>query len=235
MRQGRGMLPISYARNRFPPEIIRHAVWLYLRFTLSYRDVEELQAERGLDVSYETIRRWVDKFGSAYARNLRRLRPRAADTWHLDEMVVSIRGRHMYLWRAVDSEGEILDMLVQPRRDKDAALRLMRKLLKKQGFAPKVLVTDKLRSYGAAGRELRLSSHHEQGLRQNNRAENSHQVVRRRQRKRQRFTSSGSAQRFLASHAAVHNTFNLERHLISRPTLRLFRAAAAQHWQTATA
>ena len=200
-------------------------MWLYLRFTLSYRDVEELLAERGLDVSYETIRRWVDKFGSAYARNLRRLRPRAADTWHLDEMVVSIQGRHLYLWRAVDSEGEILDMLVQP----------MRKLLKKQGFAPKVLVTDKLRSYGAAGRELRLSAHHEQGLRQNNRAENSHQVVRRRERKMQRFKSSGSAQRFLASHAAVHNAFNLERHLISRARLRLFRAAAAQQWQNATA
>ncbi len=177
----------------------------------------------------ETIRRWVDKFGSAYARNLRRLRPRPADTWHLDEMVVSIQGRRMFLWRAVDSEGEVLDLLVQPRRDKAAALRLMRKLLKKRGFAPKVLVTDKLRSYGAAGRELRLSAQHEQGLRRNNRAENSHQVVRRRERKMQRFKSPGSAQRFLATHAAVHNTFNLERHLISRRTLRLFRAAAAHN------
>jgi len=229
------MQPISYARHQFPPEIIRHAVWLYLRFTLSYRDVEELLAERGLGISYETIRRWVDKFGSAYARNLRRLRPRPAVTWHLDEMVVSIQGRRMYLWRAVDSEGEVLDMLVQPKRDKAAALRLMRKLLKKQGFAPKVLVTDKLRSCGAAGRELRLSALHEQGLRQNNRAENSHQAVRRRERKMQRFKSPGSAQRFLSAHAAVHNTFNLERHLISRRTLRLFRAAAAEQWQTATA
>jgi len=229
------MQPISYARHQFPPEIIRHAVWLYLRFTLSYRDVEELLAERGLDISYETIRRWVDKFGSAYARNLRRLRPLPADTWHLDEMVVSIQGRRMYLWRAVDSEGEVLDMLVQPRRDKAAALRLMRKLLKKQGFAPKVLVTDKLRSYGAAARELRLSAQHEQGLRQNNRAENSHQVVRRRERKMQRFKSPGSAQRFLSAHAAVHNTFNLERHLISRRTLRLFRAAAAEQWRNASA
>jgi putative transposase len=221
------MEPISYARHQYPPESIRHAVWL----TLSYRDVEELLAERGLDVSYETIRWWVDKFGSANARNLRRLRPRPADTWHLDEMVVSIQGRRMYLRRAVDDEGEILDMLVQPRRDKAAALRLVRELLKKQGFAPKALVTDKLRSYGAAGRELRLSAHHEQGLRQNNRAENSHQVVRRREWKMQRFKSPGSAQRFLAT----HNTFNLERHLISRRTLRLFRAAAAQQWQIATA
>src|SRR3954465_4605213 len=139
------MPPISYASHQFPPEIIRQAVWLYLRFTLSYRDVEELLAERGLDVTYETIRRWVLKFGSAYARNLRRLRPRPADTWHLDEMVIRVQGRQVYLWRAVDSEGEILDMLVQSRRDKDAALRLLRKLLKKQGFAPKVLATDKLR------------------------------------------------------------------------------------------
>jgi putative transposase len=138
------MQPISYDRHRFPPEVIRHAVWLYLRFTLSYRDVEELLAERGLDVSYETVRRWVLKFGPAFARNLRRLRPRPADTWHLDEMVVSIQGRRMYLWRAVDSEGEILDLLVQPQRDKAAALRLMRKLVRKQGYAPRVLVTDKL-------------------------------------------------------------------------------------------
>ena len=120
------MEPSSYARHQFPPEIIRHAVWLYLRFTLRFRDVEELLVERGLDISYETIRRWVDKFGSAYARNRRRLRPRPADTWHLDEMVVSIQGRRMYLWRAVDAEGEVLDLLVQPRRDKAAALRLMR-------------------------------------------------------------------------------------------------------------
>ena len=144
------MQRISYDRHRFPPEVIRHAVWLYLRFTLSYRDVEELLAERGLEVSYETVRRWVLKFGPAFARNLRRLRPRPADTWHLDEMVVSIQGRRMYLWRAVDSEGEVLDLLVQPKRDTKAALRLMRKLLKKQGYASVLLVTDKLGSYGAA-------------------------------------------------------------------------------------
>jgi putative transposase len=171
------MQPISYDRHRFPPEVIRHAIWLYARFTLSYRDVEELLAERGFDVSYETVRRWVLKFGPAFARNLRRLRPRPADTWHLDEMVVSISGRRMYLWRAVDSEGEILDLLVQPKRDKAAALRLMRKLLRKQGYAPRVLVTDRLRSYAAARRHLGLGARHEQGLRKNNRAENSHQVV----------------------------------------------------------
>src|SRR3712207_2950358 len=138
------MQPISYRRHRFPADIIRYATWLYLRFTLSYRDVEELLAERGLNISYETVRRWVLKFGPAYARNLRRQRLRPSDQWHLDEMVVSIRGRRMDLWRAVDSQGEVLDILVQAKRDKAAALRLMRKLLKKQGFAPRVLVTDRL-------------------------------------------------------------------------------------------
>ena len=228
------MKRVSYARHRFPPEVIQHAVWLYARFTLSFRDVEELLAERGLDVFYETIRRWVLKFGPAFARNLRRLRPRPSDTWHLDEMVISIRGRRMYLWRAVDSEGEVLDMLVQPKRDRAAALRLLRKLLGKQGYAPRVLVTDKLRSYTSAHRQLGLAARHEQGLRRNNRAENSHQVVRRRERKMQRFKSAGSAQRFLAFQAPVHNTFNLQRHRVSRPTLRLFRAEATGVRQTAT-
>src|SRR6202049_857055 len=141
-------------------------------------------------------------------------------------MVVRIAGRRMYLWRAVDDEGEVLDMLVQSRRDKRAALRLMRKVLKKQGFTPKLLTTDKLGSYGAAFRHLQLTCPHEQGLRKNNRAENSHQVVRRRERKMQRFKSARSAQRFLNMHAAVHNTFNLQRHLISRSTLRAFRGEA---------
>jgi len=141
----------------------------------------------------------------------------------------------MYLWRAVDGEGEILDILVQPRRDTVAALKLMRKLLKKQGLVPSTLVTDKLPSYGAAHRELGLSAHHEQGLRKNNRAENSHQVVRRRERKIQGFKSAGSARHFVSIHSAAHNTFNLQRHLISRRTLRLFRAEAADQWHQATA
>ena len=224
---------LSYRRHRFPPPIIQHAIWLYLRFTLSYRDVEELLAERGLDVSYETVRRWVLKFGPKIARKLRRCRPSPSDRWHLDEMVVRIAGKRMYLWRAVDHEGEVLDMLVQRRRDKLAALRLMRKLLRKQGFTPKLLTTDKLGSYGSAFRHLRLGCPHEQGLRKNNRAENSHQVVRRRERKMQRFKSARSAQRFLSMHAAVHNTFNLQRHLISRSALRTFRAEAAAQWQAA--
>src|SRR5271165_4564416 len=151
------------------------------------------------------------KFGPVIARRLRRRRPRPSDRWHLDEMVVGIAGKRMYLWRAVDHEGEVLDMLVQSRRDSRAALRLMRKLLRKQGFVPKLLVTDKLRSYGSAFRQLQLTCPHEQGLRKNNRAENSHQPVRRRERKMQRFKSARSAQRFLSMHAAVHNTFNLQR------------------------
>src|SRR5271168_4226983 len=204
------MALLSYHRHRFPPPIIQHAIWLYLRFTLSYRDVEELLAERGLEVSYETVRRWVLKFGATVPQRLRRGRPRPSDRWHLDEMVVRIAGRRIYLWRAVDHEGEILDMLMQQRRNKRAALRLLRKLLRKQGVAPKLVVTDKLRSYGAAFRDLHLTCRHDQGLRKNNRAENSHQVVRRRERKMQRFKSAASAQRFLSMHAAV-----------SRSTLRI--------------
>jgi putative transposase len=227
------MIPLSYSRHRFPPPIIQRAIWLYLRFTLSYRDVEDLLAERGLDVSYETVRRWVLKFGPMIARKLRQRRTRPSDRWHLDEMVIRIAGKRMYLWRAVDHEGEVLDMLVQRRRDTQAALRLLRKLLRKQGFTPKSLTTDKLGSYGAAFRHLGLSCPHDQGLRKNNRAENSHQVVRRRERKMQRFKSAGSAQRFLTVHAAVYNNFNLQRHLISRSTLRRFRAEATTQWELA--
>src|ERR671933_394555 len=141
------MTSLSYRRHRFPPEIIQHAICLYLRFTLSYGDLEELLAERGVEISYETVRRWVLKFGPVIARQLRRRRPQPSDRWHLDEIVVRIAGKRMYLWRAVDHEGEVLDMLVQRRRDSRAAVRLIRKLLKKQGFAPKLMVTDQLRSY----------------------------------------------------------------------------------------
>src|SRR5215472_7216579 len=162
------MKPISYARHRFPPDVIRHAVWLYLRFTLSYRDVEDLLAERGLIVSNESIRRWVLKFGPAIAKNLRAIRPKAYTRWHLDEMVVSLSGKQMYMWRAVDAKGEVLEILVQPRRDKAAAIRLLRKLLRRQGFVPTIIVTDKLRSYSAALCELGFSGSHEQGLRANN-------------------------------------------------------------------
>jgi putative transposase len=198
-------------------------------------DVEKLLAERGLEASYETIRRWVLKFGPLFARELRRRRFRPTSQWHLDEMAVLISGKQFWRWRAVDSEGEVLDLLVQRRRNKAAAIKLMRKLLKKQGFAPKVLVTDKLGSYGAAKSELGLCARHEQGLRGSNRAENSHQPVRRREFKLQRFKSQGSAQRFLSVHAAVHNNFNTQRHLTSRNALRILRGAAFDTWRTATA
>src|SRR5258708_4617493 len=212
------MARISYRYHHFPAPIIRHAVWLYVRFTLSYRDVEDLVAERGIDVSYETVRRWVLKFGPAFARQLRQRRPRPSARWHLDEMVVRIGG-------------ERLDVLVQRRRDRGAAVTLRRTLLKKRGFPPATIVTDKLGSYAAAFRDLRLSARHEQGLRANNRAENSHQVVRRREQKMQCFKSRSSAQRFLSLHAVVYNTFNVQRHLISRSTLRVFRAHPMTPWR----
>ena len=230
------MKPVSYKRHRFPPEVIRYAVWLYFRFTLSLRDVEELLAERGIEVSYETIRCWTRKFGQLYAANLRSSRPAPTGRWHLDEMVVKVGGRRMWLWRAVDDEGEVLDMLVQRRRNAKAADRLLRKLLGTSGIHPEAIVTDKLRSYGAALRDLGLTArHHPGGMRANNRAENSPLPIRRRERKQQRFKSQGSAQRFLATHAAVYNSFNLQPHLVSRPTLRLVRGEAHQVWAAATA
>ena len=229
------MNKVSYSRYRFPSEIIRYAVWLYFRFPLSYRDVEDLLVERGIDVSYETVRRWAQKFGRAYAKRLRTTRPRSDVCWHLDEVFVTISGKRQYLWRAVDSEGEVLDILVQSRRNKAAALKLMRKLLKKQGFVPDAIITDKLASYGAALKHMGLSRLHDYGGRKNNRAENSHLPVRQRERRMQRFKSPRSAQRFLSTHAAVYNNFNVQRHLISRRTLRQFRSAAMSTWEMATA
>jgi len=192
-------------------------------------------AERGIDVSYESVRRWSVKFRLGYVRTLRRLRPRPDGRWHLDEVFVSINGKRMYLWRAVDSEGEVLDILVQSRRNKKAALKLMRKLLKKQGFVPDAFVTDKLPSYGAALSDLGLSKRHEFGGRKNNRAENSHLPVRQRERRMQGFKSAGSAQQFLSTHAAIYNTFYMQRHLISRRTLREFRTAAMEEWRVVVA
>jgi putative transposase len=229
------MQALSYRGYRFPPAIIQHAVWLYLRFTLSFRDVEDLFAERGVIVSHETIRRWVGHFGPIYARRLRSGRPPPTGRWHLDEVFVSIAGKQMYLWRAVDDEGEVLDILVQSRRDKDAALRLMRKLLKRQGLLPTSIVTDRYRAYDAALRELGLSHLHRRGKRQNNHAESSHVPIRRRERKMQGFRSAGSAQRFLSSHSAVYNTFNICRHLTTASTHRILRSQAGDAWQTAVA
>ena len=229
------MSNLSYRRHRFPVEIIQHAVWLYYRFPLSFRDVEDMFAERGIDVSYETVRRWSVKFGLSYAKRLRRSHPQANERWHLDEMFVSINGKTMYLWRAVDCEGEVLDVLVQSRRNKKAALKLLRKLLKAQGFVPTKVVTDKLPSYRAALETLGMKRNHITGGRSNNRADNSHLVIRQRERRMQRFKSAGSAQRFLSTHAAIYNTFNIQRHLIPRRTLRQFRFAAMERWQDVTA
>ena len=229
------MKKTSYSGYRFPPEIIHQAIWLYLRFTLSLRDVEDLLAERGVAVSYETVRRWVNHFGPMIATDLRKRRPKPHTTWHLDEVYLKIAGRMVYLWRAVDAEGEVLDVLVQSKRNKPAALKLMRKLLKKYAFAPERLVTDDLRSYSAAARELGIERRHEPGRWKNNRAENSHQPTRRRERKMQRFKSPGSAQKFLSTHAAVYNTFNVQRHLVSAPTYRVLRADALATWRTVAA
>src|ERR1700740_172791 len=174
------MRKISYKGYRFPAEIIQQAIWLYLRFTLSFRDVEDLLAERGITVSYETVRRWVNHFGPTIAAELRKRRPKPHTIWHLDEVYLKIDARMVYLWRAVDAEGEVLDVLVQSKRNKRAALKLMRKLLKKYGFVPDKLVTDDLKSYTAAVKDLGFAKRHDRGRWRNNRAENSHQSTRRR-------------------------------------------------------
>ncbi len=227
------MSTISYRYRHFPRDIVQPAVCFYVRFTLSYRDVEDLLAERGAAVSYETVRRWVSKFGPCIARRLGRSRPKAHPLWHLDEMFVSIGGRRMYLWRAVDQNGEVLDVLVQAKRDKHAALKLMRKLLKKQGFAPRTLVTDRWRAYAAAFHDLGLTGWHHQAKWKNNRIESAHVPVRRRERKMQKFRSPGSAQRFLSIHAAVYNTFNTRRHLVPAAEHREGRDRAFDLWRVA--
>ena len=211
--------------------IIQHAVWLYFRFALGYRDVEDMLAERGIDASYETVRRWVLKFGRIYAERIRRHRPRPSDRWHLDEVFLKICGKTVYLWRAVDDEGEVLDVLIQRRRDRKAALKLLRKLLKRQGYVPESIVKDRLRSYSAALRDLALADRHVSGGRSNNRAEVAHQPTRRPERQQLRFKSPGSAQRFLSPHAAMANHFNLQRHLISRRTLKIHRDEVLADWR----
>ena len=228
------MPPLSYSGYRFPRDIIQRAVWMYLRFTLSFRDVEELLAERGIVVTYESIRRWVLTFGPAIARTLRARRPKPHGRWHLDEMFVRVGGKQMYLWRAVDAEGEVLDVLIQAKRDRRAAQKIMRKLLKRQGMVPHEWVTDKNPAYGAALRELKLTeAAHTRRKRANNRAESSHVPVRRRVRKLQGFKSPRSAQRFLSLHAATYNVFTVPRHLVSARTHRLFRAEAFAAWRSA--
>src|SRR5919107_936328 len=196
-----------YAGHRFPAEIISHAVWLYFRFPLSLRMVEEMLAARGILVSHETIRQWALKFGQDYANQIRQRLPAPGDKWHPDEVAISIRGQKHWLWRAVDQHGAVLDILVQSRRNAKAAKRLLRKLLKRQGTAPRVMITDKLASYGAAKREIMPGVEHRQHRGLNNRAENSHQPTRRGERIMKRFKSAGHAQRFLSVHDQVANLF----------------------------
>jgi len=224
----------SYKRHRFPPAIIGHAVWLYFRFALSYRDVEELLAERGVIVTYETIRQWCRKFGQPYANELRRRRPRPGDKWHLDEMFVGIHGVQHYLWRAVDQDGTVLDILVQSRRDKAAAKQFFRRLLKDLAYVPRVIITDKLASYGAAKREVLPSVEHRQHKRLNNRAENSHQPTRERERRMRRFKSPGHAQRFLAAYGPIANLFRPRRHRLTAIAYRQHRDHAFATWRAVT-
>ena len=230
------MRQISFKQHRFPADVIRYAVWLYFRFTLSFRDVEDLLAQRGIEVSYETIRCWTIKFGPQIARNLKRRRQAPSARWHLDEMVCTVAGRRMYLWRAVDDEGEVLDLVMQRRRNTDAALTLLRRLLRNQPVEPETITTDGLASYGAALKVLGLQDRHRPGrLRENNRAENAHLLIRRRERKQQGFKSQASAQRFLTTHAAVYNTFSTQPHLNRRAAVRNLRGEALRVWTEATA
>jgi putative transposase len=223
--------PNPYRGFRFPAEVIEHAVWLYHGFSLSLRDVETILAARGIVVSYETIRDWGLRFGRLFANALKRRRPRPGDKWHMDEVFIRIRGKQHHLWRAVDQHGHVLDILVQSRRNAKAARRFFRKLLKGLRYAPRVIVTDKLKSYAAAKREILPHTEHRQSRYLNNRAEVSHQPTRRRERQMQRFTSAGHAQRFLSSHSRIHNHFQLRRHRLTATDYRSARTAAFRTWR----
>jgi putative transposase len=226
--------PNPCKRHRFPAEIICHCVWLYFRFCLSYRDVEELMAECGVILTYEAVRYWCRKFGQGYANQLRCRRPRPGDKWHLDEVCLTINGARHYLRRAVNQEGHVLDILVQRRRDKKAAKRFFRKLLKRLTYVPQVIITDQLKSYGAALRDSLPSVEHRQHRYLNNRAENSHQPTRQRERRMQRFKSAGHAQRFLAAYGPIVQHFRPRRHLFSAPEYRQEMRQRFQTWQEIT-
>jgi len=224
----------DYKRHRFPPEIIAHAVWLYFRFALSYRDVQELLAERGVILTDETVRQWCQKFGQAYANRLRHRRPRPGDKWHLDAVFITINGVTYYLWRAVDQDGNVLDILVQSRRDKQAAKKFFRRLLKDLAYVPRVLITDKLASYSAARREVLPGVEHRRHKGLNNRAENSHQPTRERERRMRRFKSPGHAQRFLAAYGPIAAHCRPRRHRLTAAAYRQTRAERFATWRTVT-
>ncbi len=223
-----------YKRHRFPPSVIQYAVWLYYRFNLSIRDVEDLLFERNINVSYESIRLWINKFGPEFTRRLRRRHPGFGDTYFLDEVFVKIDGKQHYLWRAVDQDGEVVDVYLQQRRDGKAAKRFFKRMLKSGGI-PRQIVTDKLRSYGVAHRSLIPEADHNTEQYANNRAELSHQPTRVRERGMRRFKSIKQAQRFLESHAAVYNLFNLHRHSLCRGFFKLFRLRSFATWDAVTA
>jgi len=221
-----------YKRFRFPSEIIQYTVWLYYRFNLSHRDIEDLLAERGIYVTYESIRLWCNRFGSKYAARLKRKHRGYGDTFFIDEVFIRIDGKQHYLWRAVDQDGEVVDVFLQKRRDGAAAKRFFKRLLKKHKDEPRKIVTDKLRSYGVAHREIIPDTIHDTSQYANNRAELSHQPTRVRERGMRRFKSIVQAQRFLGVHSAVYNLFNLGRHLISATHYRLFRMRAFASWKS---
>ena len=225
---------LSYCGYRFPREIIAHCVWLYFRFGLSFRDIQEMMLERGVDVSYGAIRLWCLRFGAEYARRLRRQRGRAGDTWHLDEVFCKINGELVYLWRAVDQSGEVLDVLVQKRRNGKAARRFFRKLLKGHRYVPRAIVTDKLASYASAKKDVMPSVTHHRGRGLNNRAENSHQATRARERAMRRFKSMRQAQRFLSVHAKVSNHFRPGRHGMRACHYRTLMAGRFASWSEIT-
>jgi len=224
---------IRYKRHRFPPDIIQYAVWLYHRFNLSHRDIEDLLAERGIVVSYEAIRLWCNKFGPRFACRLKRRHAGFGDTFYIDEVFVKIDGKQHYLWRAVDQDGEVVDVFLQRRRDAKAARRFFKRLLKAHRDEPRKIVTDKLRSYGVARRELIPDTIHDTSQYANNRAELSHEPTRVRERGMRRFKSMRQAQRFLSVHATVYNLFNLGRHLISAKHYRSSRQCAFASWRCA--
>ena len=222
-------------RHRFPPEIVQHTVWLYHRFNLSARDIEDLMAERGVSISYESIRLWCIKFGPKYTKRLRRRHQGYGDTFFIDEVFVKVQGKQHYLWRAVDQDGEVVDVFLQSRRDGKAAVRFFKRLLRVSDSEPRRIITDKLRSYGVAHRNVVPDAIHDTSQYANNRAELSHQPMRVRERGMRRFKSTNQAQRFLNTHAAVYNLFNLGRHLISANHYRYFRQRSLASWGNAAA